>query len=132
MASNNAPFTAGLIPFHKSSFANLPNPSLLRCLGSHALGPCHCRFLSDAVTGVTIVIILFFFPSQRPSLKWWFDFKGKAVKAGVWVDSARSWSMVISGLEAGPTPGTGQPPCTNHVVLLAPLPLPEHLPCLGL
>ncbi|XP_046535789.1 Na(+)/dicarboxylate cotransporter 3 isoform X3 [Equus quagga] len=33
------------------------------------------RFLSDAVTGVTIVIILFFFPSQRPSLKWWFDFK---------------------------------------------------------
>ncbi|XP_042550528.1 solute carrier family 13 member 3 isoform X3 [Dipodomys spectabilis] len=33
-------------------------------------------FISDAVTGVTIVIILFFFPSQRPSLKWWFDFKG--------------------------------------------------------
>ncbi|XP_069846006.1 Na(+)/dicarboxylate cotransporter 3 isoform X4 [Dipodomys merriami] len=32
-------------------------------------------FISDAVTGVTIVIILFFFPSQRPSLKWWFDFK---------------------------------------------------------
>uniref|UniRef100_A0A9L0ID07 Solute carrier family 13 member 3 n=1 Tax=Equus asinus TaxID=9793 RepID=A0A9L0ID07_EQUAS len=37
------------------------------------LGP--IKFLSDAVTGVTIVIILFFFPSQRPSLKWWFDFK---------------------------------------------------------
>nr|XP_010590048.2 solute carrier family 13 member 3 isoform X2 [Loxodonta africana] len=37
------------------------------------LGP--IRFLSDAVTGVTIVTILFFFPSQRPSLKWWFDFK---------------------------------------------------------
>ncbi|XP_012495937.1 PREDICTED: solute carrier family 13 member 3 isoform X2 [Propithecus coquereli] len=32
-------------------------------------------FLSDAVTGVSIVIILFFFPSQKPSLKWWFDFK---------------------------------------------------------
>ncbi|KAF5917455.1 hypothetical protein HPG69_017346 [Diceros bicornis minor] len=32
-------------------------------------------FLSDAVTGVTIVTILFFFPSQRPSFKWWFDFK---------------------------------------------------------
>ncbi|XP_059115753.1 Na(+)/dicarboxylate cotransporter 3 isoform X3 [Peromyscus eremicus] len=32
-------------------------------------------FVSDAVTGVAIVIILFFFPSQRPSLKWWFDFK---------------------------------------------------------
>ncbi|XP_032119564.1 solute carrier family 13 member 3 isoform X6 [Sapajus apella] len=37
------------------------------------LGP--IRFLSDAVTGVAIVTILFFFPSQRPSLKWWFDFK---------------------------------------------------------
>ncbi|VFV32021.1 solute carrier family 13 member [Lynx pardinus] len=32
-------------------------------------------FLSDAVTGVAIVTVLFFFPSQRPSLKWWFDFK---------------------------------------------------------
>uniref|UniRef100_A0A2I3HSX1 Solute carrier family 13 member 3 n=1 Tax=Nomascus leucogenys TaxID=61853 RepID=A0A2I3HSX1_NOMLE len=37
------------------------------------LGP--IKFLSDAVTGVAIVTILFFFPSQRPSLKWWFDFK---------------------------------------------------------
>nr|KAF6423775.1 solute carrier family 13 member 3 [Rousettus aegyptiacus] len=35
----------------------------------------HPGFLSDAVTGVAIVTILFFFPSQRPSLKWWFDFK---------------------------------------------------------
>ncbi|XP_059752843.1 Na(+)/dicarboxylate cotransporter 3 isoform X4 [Balaenoptera ricei] len=33
------------------------------------------RFISDAVTGVSIVTILFFFPSQKPSLKWWFDFK---------------------------------------------------------
>ncbi|XP_040588687.1 solute carrier family 13 member 3 [Mesocricetus auratus] len=32
-------------------------------------------FVSDAVTGVAIVIILFFFPSQKPSLKWWFDLK---------------------------------------------------------
>uniref|UniRef100_A0A8C5U0H9 Solute carrier family 13 member 3 n=1 Tax=Malurus cyaneus samueli TaxID=2593467 RepID=A0A8C5U0H9_9PASS len=32
-------------------------------------------FISDAVTGITIVIILFFFPSQKPSFKWWFDFK---------------------------------------------------------
>ncbi|XP_052580541.1 Na(+)/dicarboxylate cotransporter 3 isoform X1 [Peromyscus californicus insignis] len=32
-------------------------------------------FVSDAVTGVAIVIVLFFFPSQKPSLKWWFDFK---------------------------------------------------------
>ncbi|XP_041081170.1 solute carrier family 13 member 3-like isoform X1 [Polyodon spathula] len=30
-------------------------------------------FLSDAVTGVTIVTVLFFFPSQKPSFKWWFD-----------------------------------------------------------
>ncbi|RXM96765.1 Solute carrier family 13 member 3 [Acipenser ruthenus] len=35
------------------------------------LGP--IQFLSDAVTGVTIVTILFFFPSQKPSIKWWFD-----------------------------------------------------------
>ncbi|XP_020933944.1 solute carrier family 13 member 3 isoform X3 [Sus scrofa] len=32
-------------------------------------------FISDAVTGVSIVTILFFFPCQRPSLKWWLDFK---------------------------------------------------------
>ncbi|KAM9342415.1 Na(+)/dicarboxylate cotransporter 3 [Pholidichthys leucotaenia] len=30
-------------------------------------------YVSDAVTGVIIVSILFFFPSQKPSLKWWFD-----------------------------------------------------------
>ncbi|XP_075427416.1 Na(+)/dicarboxylate cotransporter 3 isoform X2 [Ascaphus truei] len=32
-------------------------------------------FTSDAVTGITIAIILFFFPSEKPSLKWWFDLK---------------------------------------------------------
>ncbi|XP_066442139.1 Na(+)/dicarboxylate cotransporter 3 [Eleutherodactylus coqui] len=32
-------------------------------------------FTSDAVTGITIAIILFFFPSERPSLSWWFDLK---------------------------------------------------------
>ncbi|KAJ7332002.1 hypothetical protein JRQ81_014182 [Phrynocephalus forsythii] len=32
-------------------------------------------FVTDAVTGVSIVIVLFFFPSKRPSLKWWFDLK---------------------------------------------------------
>ncbi|KAF6089352.1 solute carrier family 13 member 3 [Phyllostomus discolor] len=32
-------------------------------------------FTSDAVTGVAVVTVLFFFPSQRPSLKWWFDLK---------------------------------------------------------
>lgn len=33
---------------------------------------------------MAIVTILFFFPSQKPSLKWWFDFKGKMLTAGVW------------------------------------------------
>ncbi|XP_069507409.1 Na(+)/dicarboxylate cotransporter 3 isoform X1 [Ambystoma mexicanum] len=32
-------------------------------------------FTSDAVTGISIVIVLFFFPSQKPSIKWWFDLK---------------------------------------------------------
>lgn len=32
-------------------------------------------FISDAVTGITIVIILFFFPSEKPSFRWWFDLK---------------------------------------------------------
>ncbi|KAM4650136.1 Na(+)/dicarboxylate cotransporter 3 [Amazona ochrocephala] len=32
-------------------------------------------FISDAVTGITIVIILFFFPAEKPSFKWWFDLK---------------------------------------------------------
>ncbi|XP_048872814.1 solute carrier family 13 member 3 isoform X1 [Brienomyrus brachyistius] len=30
-------------------------------------------YVSDAVTGVAIVSVLFFFPSQKPSLKWWID-----------------------------------------------------------
>uniref|UniRef100_A0A673JSA3 Solute carrier family 13 member 3 n=1 Tax=Sinocyclocheilus rhinocerous TaxID=307959 RepID=A0A673JSA3_9TELE len=30
-------------------------------------------YVSDAVTGVIIISILFFFPSQCPSLRWWFD-----------------------------------------------------------
>lgn len=30
-------------------------------------------YVSDAVTGVIIVSMLFFFPSQKPSLRWWFD-----------------------------------------------------------
>ncbi|XP_020839798.1 Na(+)/dicarboxylate cotransporter 3 [Phascolarctos cinereus] len=32
-------------------------------------------FLSDAVTGISIITVLFFFPSQKPALKWWFDLK---------------------------------------------------------
>ena len=99
VASNSVPFPVGLVPFPKSSFAKLPNRGLRRCPGSHALGPCPCRFISDAVTGVSVVTILFFFPSQKPSLKWWFDFKGKVGKAGAPV----VWSVVISGLKAGPS-----------------------------
>ncbi|XP_043566671.1 solute carrier family 13 member 3-like isoform X2 [Chiloscyllium plagiosum] len=30
-------------------------------------------YVSDAVTGMTFVFALCFFPSQKPSLKWWFD-----------------------------------------------------------
>ncbi|KAF7663592.1 hypothetical protein LDENG_00206060 [Lucifuga dentata] len=30
-------------------------------------------FVSDAVTGVIIISILFFFPSKKPSLSWWFN-----------------------------------------------------------
>ncbi|XP_061703182.1 solute carrier family 13 member 3 [Syngnathoides biaculeatus] len=30
-------------------------------------------YVSDAVTGVIVVSILFFFPSQKPSLSWWLD-----------------------------------------------------------
>ncbi|XP_051914022.1 solute carrier family 13 member 3 [Hippocampus zosterae] len=30
-------------------------------------------YVSDAVTGVIVVSILFFFPSQKPSLGWWLD-----------------------------------------------------------
>ncbi|KAM9830943.1 Na(+)/dicarboxylate cotransporter 3 isoform 1-T1 [Syngnathus typhle] len=33
-------------------------------------------YVSDAVTGVIIVSVLFFFPSQKPSLSWWLDPKG--------------------------------------------------------
>ncbi|XP_074867434.1 Na(+)/dicarboxylate cotransporter 3 isoform X4 [Carettochelys insculpta] len=32
-------------------------------------------FVTDAVTGIAVVTVLFFFPSQRPSYKWWFDLK---------------------------------------------------------
>ncbi|ETE66286.1 Solute carrier family 13 member 3, partial [Ophiophagus hannah] len=44
-------------------------------------------FVSDAVTGITIVTILFFFPAKKPSLKWWFDLKGKLLESGlsVWI-----------------------------------------------
>ncbi|XP_077622273.1 Na(+)/dicarboxylate cotransporter 3 isoform X2 [Crocuta crocuta] len=57
-------------------------------------------FLSDAVTGVAIVTILFFFPSQRPSLKWWFDFKAsnaEPVPLLTWkkVQDTVPWNIVL-------------------------------------
>lgn len=42
-----------------------------------------CRYVSDAVTGVIIASILFFFPSQKPSLSWWFNSAGLTVEGGV-------------------------------------------------
>ncbi|XP_063104316.1 Na(+)/dicarboxylate cotransporter 3 isoform X6 [Cavia porcellus] len=56
-------------------------------------------FISDAVTGMTIVIILFFFPSQRPSLKWWLDFKGIGA-LGV------DWGAAAPTGECAPGPGS--------------------------
>lgn len=50
---------------------------------------------------MAIVTILFFFPSQRPSLKWWFDFKGKVVRVGISMGSGRTVASA-----AGPTPRT--------------------------
>ena len=79
-----------------------PLPQILSCKAAKPWPsemPCLCRFISDAVTGVSVVTILFFFPSQKPSLKWWFDFKGKVGKARASV----AWSVVISGLKAGPS-----------------------------
>ncbi|XP_060738114.1 solute carrier family 13 member 3 [Tachysurus vachellii] len=34
-------------------------------------------YVSDAVTGVTIISILFFFPSKCPSLRWWLNTRAK-------------------------------------------------------
>ncbi|XP_041060636.1 solute carrier family 13 member 3-like [Carcharodon carcharias] len=36
-------------------------------------------YVSDAVTGMSFVITLCFFPSQKPSLKWWFDPKASRI-----------------------------------------------------
>uniref|UniRef100_A0A803TJH2 Solute carrier family 13 member 3 n=1 Tax=Anolis carolinensis TaxID=28377 RepID=A0A803TJH2_ANOCA len=47
-------------------------------------------FVTDAVTGVTIVTILFFFPSKRPTLKWWFDLKGKFLFSSLLQESGLS------------------------------------------
>ncbi|XP_023576497.1 solute carrier family 13 member 3 [Octodon degus] len=65
-----------------------PDVSRILCQPEKRSGSKHCgpkvkmpdRFISDAVTGMAIVIILFFFPSQKPSLKWWLDFKAPNVE----------------------------------------------------
>ncbi|XP_021094743.1 solute carrier family 13 member 3 isoform X2 [Heterocephalus glaber] len=57
-------------------------------------------FVSDAVTGMTIVTILFFFPSQRPSFKWWLDFKAPNVETKpllTWqkVQDSVPWNIIL-------------------------------------
>ncbi|KAJ6665658.1 hypothetical protein lerEdw1_002028 [Lerista edwardsae] len=57
-------------------------------------------FVTDAVTGVTIVTILFFFPSKRPSLKWWFDLKApntETVPLLTWRKAQETvpWNIII-------------------------------------
>ncbi|XP_010624535.1 solute carrier family 13 member 3 isoform X6 [Fukomys damarensis] len=57
-------------------------------------------FVSDAVTGMTIVTILFFFPSQRPSLKWWLDFQAPNVETKpllTWQKAQESvpWNIIL-------------------------------------
>ncbi|XP_072489760.1 Na(+)/dicarboxylate cotransporter 3 isoform X2 [Notamacropus eugenii] len=47
-------------------------------------------FLSDAVTGISIVTVLFFFPSQKPALKWWFDLKAPNTE----MEPLLSWKKV--------------------------------------
>uniref|UniRef100_A0ACB8F5Z2 Uncharacterized protein n=1 Tax=Sphaerodactylus townsendi TaxID=933632 RepID=A0ACB8F5Z2_9SAUR len=57
-------------------------------------------FVTDAVTGVTIVTVLFFFPSKRPSLKWWFDLKAPNTESKPllsWRKAEESvpWSIIL-------------------------------------
>ncbi|XP_072918144.1 LOW QUALITY PROTEIN: Na(+)/dicarboxylate cotransporter 3 [Hemitrygon akajei] len=51
-------------------------------------------YISDAVTGMTFVIVLCFFPSQKPSLKWWFNPKA----SGETNPPLLSWSKIQSNL----------------------------------
>ncbi|XP_078274882.1 Na(+)/dicarboxylate cotransporter 3 isoform X1 [Rhinoraja longicauda] len=51
-------------------------------------------YVSDAVTGMTIVIVLCFFPSQKPSLKWWFNPKA----SGKTNPPLLTWSKIQSNL----------------------------------
>ncbi|XP_055508158.1 solute carrier family 13 member 3 [Leucoraja erinacea] len=51
-------------------------------------------YVSDAVTGMTIVIMLCFFPSQKPSLKWWFNPKA----SGKTNPPLLTWSKIQSNL----------------------------------
>lgn len=50
-------------------------------------------YVSDAVTGVIIISILFFFPSQCPSLRWWVDSRGQWVVYWFSVLSAERLSL---------------------------------------
>ncbi|OCT62301.1 hypothetical protein XELAEV_180433843mg, partial [Xenopus laevis] len=57
-------------------------------------------FTSDAVTGIAICIILFFFPSEKPSLKWWFNLKApntenKALLSWNKAQSTVPWNIIL-------------------------------------
>ncbi|KAE8575203.1 hypothetical protein XENTR_v10003758 [Xenopus tropicalis] len=57
-------------------------------------------FTSDAVTGISICIVLFFFPSEKPSLKWWFDLKApntenKALLSWKKAQSTVPWNIIL-------------------------------------
>eukprot|EP00062_Callorhinchus_milii_P019414 gi/632973939/ref/XP_007903395.1/ PREDICTED: solute carrier family 13 member 3-like [Callorhinchus milii] len=52
------------------------------------------EYISDAVTGLSLIIIMFAFPSQKPSLKWWFSSKA----ANVPNPSLLSWKKVQANL----------------------------------
>ncbi|XP_078274883.1 Na(+)/dicarboxylate cotransporter 3 isoform X2 [Rhinoraja longicauda] len=57
-------------------------------------GGFNISYVSDAVTGMTIVIVLCFFPSQKPSLKWWFNPKA----SGKTNPPLLTWSKIQSNL----------------------------------
>ncbi|KAM9296181.1 Na(+)/dicarboxylate cotransporter 3 [Gastrophryne carolinensis] len=57
-------------------------------------------YTSDAVTGITIIIILFFFPSEKPSLSWWFNLKApnkenKPLLTWQKAQSSVPWNIII-------------------------------------
>uniref|UniRef100_A0A8C9SHM1 Solute carrier family 13 member 3 n=1 Tax=Scleropages formosus TaxID=113540 RepID=A0A8C9SHM1_SCLFO len=61
-------------------------------------------YVSDAVTGVVIISLLFVFPSQKPSLSWWFDFHStntQYIPLLSWkkVQGSVSWNIILFALD---------------------------------